>query len=208
MAALHFNSKQLLGEMQHGLYISLLIEWLSLCTTCTQCTLESILVDITNGSQCEAECGGCWTLQYHGGGLLERSILIHIDIHRSSLILLVVKVKRGAHDEVIPTGRRRIQEYTVSVRPLTLAYNTLMCKDVLVIVKVGDNQAAPEVRAHLFPGDDEHRLDVGFSLSPERHGALWLVPGWPRHHCVVPLAQQLPLFKNCVTCRTQLKSHC
>lgn len=65
-----------------------------------------------------------------------------------------------------------------------------------IIVEVGDGQAVPKVRANLFPGDDEHRHHVDVGFPPEQHRALGLVPGRPRHHCVVITAQQLPVFKD------------
>lgn len=41
--------------------------------------------------------------------------------------------------------------------------------DAPVIVEVGDSQAIPKVRAHLFPRDDERRLEVFVSLCRDHH---------------------------------------
>lgn len=67
-------------------------------------TLKPVLVDVTDSRHGEAEGGVHGTLQHHGGGVLKRPIFIHEDVDGSSLVFHAVKVKRGTHDEVIPTA--------------------------------------------------------------------------------------------------------
>lgn len=68
-------------------------------------TLEPVLVDVTDGRHRHAETGRRGAFQHHGGALLKRAVLVHEDVDGSSLELLAVKVKRGAHDEVVPAVR-------------------------------------------------------------------------------------------------------
>lgn len=86
--------------------------------------------------------------------------------------------------------------YIRKKRIKTVSIVSAVFRDALVIVEVGDSQAVPKVRAHLFPRDDERRLNVFVSLCPEHHRALGLVPRRPCHHCVIVMAQQLFLLEN------------
>lgn len=70
----------------------------------------------------------------------------------------------------------------------------------LVVVEVGNSQAAAKIGSHLLPRDGERRFDNLVRLGPQRHGALGLVPRRPRHHRVVVPAQQLLLLQHGVTC--------
>lgn len=69
---------------------------------CSDVTLETILVDITDGCHSEAEPRPPGASQHEGRALLEGSVLVHIDVHCSSFLLLAVKVKRCAYDQVVP----------------------------------------------------------------------------------------------------------
>lgn len=70
----------------------------------------------------------------------------------------------------------------------------------LVVVEVGNSQAAAKVGPHLLPRDGERGFDNLVRLGSQRHGALGLVPRRPRHHRVVVPAQQLLLLQHGVTC--------
>lgn len=70
----------------------------------------------------------------------------------------------------------------------------------LVVVEVGDSQAAAKVGSNLLPGDGERRIDNLVRLGPQCDGALGLVPRRPRHHRVGVPAQQLLLLQHGVTC--------
>lgn len=80
------------------------------------------------------------------------------------------------------------------------AFVGVVFTDALIIVEVGDSQAAPKVRAHLFSWNHEIQHDVSVSLCPKHHGTLGLIPRRPCQHGVLITAQQLFLLQNWVTC--------
>lgn len=69
-------------------------------------TLESILVDITNSRYSKAKGRAGRTFEHHSSCLLERAVLIHVDVNCSSLVFHTVKVKGSAHNQVIPAARK------------------------------------------------------------------------------------------------------
>lgn len=69
----------------------------------------------------------------------------------------------------------------------------------LVVVEVGDGQAAAKIGSDLLPRDGECRLNYLVNLGPQCDGALGLVPRRPRHHCVVVPAEHLLLLQHRVT---------
>ena len=67
-------------------------------------TLESILVDVSDGGEGKAKGGADGPLQHHAGILPENPVLVHVDVDRPAVVFGAVEVERGAHDQVIPTG--------------------------------------------------------------------------------------------------------
>lgn len=70
-------------------------------------TLEAILVEVSSCSHRHTKCWPSRTSQNHTGLRTKQTPFVHIDINCPAGLLLTVKVKRSAHQQVIPPAEKR-----------------------------------------------------------------------------------------------------